>query len=194
MSVKGARIFNLLPASLRNKESDFDLFQYHLDIFLSGVPDQPTMPGLALAALQFARFAAPSINIFKLILFKLWWDHTLGWEPIADLRGSLLHSNITPTPPIHFQPGWEPIAVLLGFLLHSSLTPTPSNHPSPAGVGTHSSAMGRFSPEQPHSHPIIHIIINYLQPWWDQTLWTGGSGGLTTATPNGAVGCEGFRG
>ena len=47
LSVRGAWIFNLLPASLRNEECDFDLFKKHLDIFLSGVPDQPTMPGLA---------------------------------------------------------------------------------------------------------------------------------------------------
>ena len=50
LAVKGARIFNLLPASLRNEEGDFDLFKNHLDIFLSGVPDQPTMPGLVRAA------------------------------------------------------------------------------------------------------------------------------------------------
>ena len=50
LSVRGARIFNLLPASLRSEEGDFDLFKNHLDIFLSGVPDQPTMPGLARAA------------------------------------------------------------------------------------------------------------------------------------------------
>ena len=50
LSVRGAKIFNLLPASLRNEEGDFDLFKNHLDIFLSGVPDQPTTPGLARAA------------------------------------------------------------------------------------------------------------------------------------------------
>jgi hypothetical protein len=50
LAVKGAQIFNLLPASLRNEEGDFDLFKNHLDIFLSGVPDQPTMPGLVRAA------------------------------------------------------------------------------------------------------------------------------------------------
>ena len=50
LSVRGAKIFNLLPASLRNEEGDFDLFKNHLDIFLSGVPDQPTTAGLARAA------------------------------------------------------------------------------------------------------------------------------------------------
>ena len=50
LSVRGARIFNLLPASLRNEEGDFKLFKYHLDIFLFGVPDQPTTPGLARGA------------------------------------------------------------------------------------------------------------------------------------------------
>ena len=50
LAVKGAPIFNLLPASLGDKEGNFDLFKKHLDIFLSGVPDQPTMPGLVRAA------------------------------------------------------------------------------------------------------------------------------------------------
>ena len=50
LAVRGARIFNLLPASLRSETGDFALFKNHLDIFLSTVPDQPTMPGLARAA------------------------------------------------------------------------------------------------------------------------------------------------
>ena len=49
LSVRGARIFNLLTASLCNEDGDFDLFKNHLDIFLSGVRDQPTMPGLQFA-------------------------------------------------------------------------------------------------------------------------------------------------
>ena len=40
----------MLPASLRSETGSFDLFKNHLDVFLSGVPDQPTMPGLARAA------------------------------------------------------------------------------------------------------------------------------------------------
>ena len=50
LQVRGARLFNLLPVSLRNEAGGFDLFKNHLDIFLSSVPDQPTMPGLARAA------------------------------------------------------------------------------------------------------------------------------------------------
>ena len=50
LAVRGARIFNLLPASLRSETGDFALFKNHLDIFLSTVPDQPTMSGLARAA------------------------------------------------------------------------------------------------------------------------------------------------
>ena len=50
LAVKVAQIFVLLPASLRNEERNFDLFKNHLDIFLSGVPDQPTMLGLVRAA------------------------------------------------------------------------------------------------------------------------------------------------
>ena len=50
LAVRGARLFNLLPASLRNQAGSFDTFEIHLDTFLSGVPDQPTVPGLARAA------------------------------------------------------------------------------------------------------------------------------------------------
>ena len=51
LGVHGARLFNLLPATLRNENSgDFPLFKNHLDIFLSIVPDQPTTPGLIRAA------------------------------------------------------------------------------------------------------------------------------------------------
>ena len=50
LAVRGARLFNLLPASLRNQAGSFDTFKRHLDIFLSVVPDQPTVPGLARAA------------------------------------------------------------------------------------------------------------------------------------------------
>ena len=50
LGVRGARLFNLLPASLRNETGNFIKFKKHLDIFLSGVPDQPTVPGLARAA------------------------------------------------------------------------------------------------------------------------------------------------
>ena len=40
----GARLFNLLPAQLRM------LFENHLDVFLSSIPDQPTMTGLGREA------------------------------------------------------------------------------------------------------------------------------------------------
>ena len=49
--VHGTRLFNLLPASLRNEDScDLDLFKNHLDLFLSKIPDQPTVSGLVRAA------------------------------------------------------------------------------------------------------------------------------------------------
>ena len=52
LNVHGARLFNLLPKSLRNENSaDFPLFKNHLDIFLARIPDQPTMAGLARAAM-----------------------------------------------------------------------------------------------------------------------------------------------
>ena len=53
LGVKGAKIFNLLPASLRNTNTDHvDLFKNHLDVFLSSVPDQPTVAGLGRAAVS----------------------------------------------------------------------------------------------------------------------------------------------
>ena len=53
LGVHGARLFNLLLASLRNESSgDFDLFRHHLDIFLALIPDQPTSSGLAMAAVS----------------------------------------------------------------------------------------------------------------------------------------------
>ena len=51
LNVHGARLFNLLPKSLRNENAaDFPLFKNHLDIFLARIPDQPTMSGLARGA------------------------------------------------------------------------------------------------------------------------------------------------
>ena len=51
MAVKGARIFNLIPAAIRNMNTDhIDTFKCNLDSFLSEIPDQPTVPGLFRAA------------------------------------------------------------------------------------------------------------------------------------------------
>ena len=51
MGVKGARIFNLLPADIRNIDSEnVDIFKKSLDDFLCQVPDQPTIAGLGRAA------------------------------------------------------------------------------------------------------------------------------------------------
>ena len=51
LGVKGARIFNLLPAELRNIDShSVDLFKTQLDIFLKSIPDQPTIAGLGRSA------------------------------------------------------------------------------------------------------------------------------------------------
>ena len=45
LSVKGARIFNLLPVTVRNIDSDnVEYFKSELDPFFSLVPDQPTIP------------------------------------------------------------------------------------------------------------------------------------------------------
>ena len=51
IGVKGARIFNLLPAEVRNVDAgNVDSFKKSLDDFLSQVPDQPTIAGLGRAA------------------------------------------------------------------------------------------------------------------------------------------------
>ena len=51
LAVKGARIFNLLPAWIRTLNGvSVEQFKCELDRFLSGVPDQPTCPGRQRAA------------------------------------------------------------------------------------------------------------------------------------------------
>ena len=51
LGVRGAQIFNLLPEKLRSMNSQhIDLFKNHLDVFLSSIPDQPTVTGLGRAA------------------------------------------------------------------------------------------------------------------------------------------------
>ena len=48
LRVKGALIFNLLPAVIRNSDhGDVSMFKNNLDHFLSDVPDQPTTRGLS---------------------------------------------------------------------------------------------------------------------------------------------------
>ena len=54
LRVHGAKLFNLLPHNLRNKNSgDFALFKNHLDIFLSSVPDQLLLKRPCDVALMF---------------------------------------------------------------------------------------------------------------------------------------------
>ena len=51
LAVKGARIYNLLPAWIRTlNDVSVERFKSELDRFLSGVPDQPTCPGRQRAA------------------------------------------------------------------------------------------------------------------------------------------------
>ena len=51
MGVKGAKMFNLLPSSIRNTNSaNVDVFKSALDDFLSRIPDQPTIAGQGRAA------------------------------------------------------------------------------------------------------------------------------------------------
>ena len=51
LAMRGAQLFNLLPASLRNSEhGDILMFKNHLDIFLTNIPDEPTVQGLARGA------------------------------------------------------------------------------------------------------------------------------------------------
>ena len=47
--VRGAQIFNLFPANIREMNTQHvDTFKNHLDVFLSSIPDQPTVTGLSL--------------------------------------------------------------------------------------------------------------------------------------------------
>ena len=51
LAIKGAKLFNLLPAYIRNIDSeDVTLFRYELDSFLSGIPDEPTIRGSSRGA------------------------------------------------------------------------------------------------------------------------------------------------
>ena len=51
LRVKGAKLFNLIPAELRNMNSvTVDTFKAGLDAWLGTVPDQPTIPGRQRAA------------------------------------------------------------------------------------------------------------------------------------------------
>ena len=51
LAVKGAQLFNLLPAQLRNSEhGDILMFKNHLDLYLGNIPDEPTIPGLVRGA------------------------------------------------------------------------------------------------------------------------------------------------
>ena len=51
LGVKGARIYNLLPAWIRTISGvSVDRFKSELDRFLAGIPDQPTVPGRGRAA------------------------------------------------------------------------------------------------------------------------------------------------
>ena len=51
LRVKGCKLFNILPAVLRNADhGDLPMFKNNLDHFLSSIHDQPTIPGLQRAA------------------------------------------------------------------------------------------------------------------------------------------------
>ena len=51
LAVRGAKLFNAMPASLRNSDhGDGLMFKNHLDIYLQNITDQPTVGGLTRAA------------------------------------------------------------------------------------------------------------------------------------------------
>ena len=67
--VKGARLFNLMPRDLRSmSDVTVDSFKSALDLWLSGIPDEPTTPGRKRAAPtnslldQVANVIATSLN------------------------------------------------------------------------------------------------------------------------------------
>ena len=52
LAVRGAQLFNAMPARLRNSDhGDVLMFKNHLDIYLQNIPDQPTSAGSARGAL-----------------------------------------------------------------------------------------------------------------------------------------------
>ena len=52
LKVKGARLFNLVSKEVRNLSGvSMDTFKSVLDVWLSGIPDQPTIPGRQRSAL-----------------------------------------------------------------------------------------------------------------------------------------------
>ena len=51
LGARGAIIFNILPENIRSMNTDhIDTFKNHLDVYLSSIPDQPTVTGLGRAA------------------------------------------------------------------------------------------------------------------------------------------------
>ena len=51
LAVKGAQLFNAMPASIRNSDhGDVLMFKNHLDLYLQNIPDQPTVSGLVRGA------------------------------------------------------------------------------------------------------------------------------------------------
>ena len=53
LAVKGVKLFNSMPAQLRNSEhGDVLMFKNHLDIYLQSLPDEPTVPGYGRAINQ----------------------------------------------------------------------------------------------------------------------------------------------
>ena len=48
--IRGPRLFNVLPARLRNFEGSVDTFKRHLDKFLNEIPDQPCIPAYQQSA------------------------------------------------------------------------------------------------------------------------------------------------
>ena len=47
LGVKGAQLFNLSPEILRSMNTDHvDTFKNNIDVFLSSIPDQPTVTGM----------------------------------------------------------------------------------------------------------------------------------------------------
>ena len=65
LSVKGAKLFNLLPPELRNLTSDkVDQFKWKLDTFLKSIPDQPTIA-------EEGRVAESNSLLFQIPLARL---------------------------------------------------------------------------------------------------------------------------
>ena len=83
LSVKGCRLFNLLPPEVRSMSGcSVEMFKKGVDDFLSEVPDQPTVSGLTRAATTNSLIDQLAIQMGT-TTFKLAMDPVLTKPPVT---------------------------------------------------------------------------------------------------------------